>query len=114
MDIYVGSLPFKLKDAGLKELFEAYGEVSSAKIVIDKITRQNKGFGFVEMPNDEEALAAIQALNESELDGRKLIVNKSVPKYKTSVKDTKPKKNGGYFKGIGNGPKKDKRGGNSW
>ena len=61
MDIYVGSISFKWEDKKLREVFEAYGEVESAKIIIDKITRQNKGFGFVTMPNDEEAKTAIKA-----------------------------------------------------
>lgn len=77
MDIFVGSLPFKLKETELKQLFESYGEVTSAKIIIDQITRQNKGFGFVEMPNDNEAEKAIAALNGSELSGRTIVVNKS-------------------------------------
>ena len=77
MDIFVGSLPFKLKENELKELFEKHGEVSSAKIIIDKETRQNKGFGFVEMPNDNEALKAIDALNGVEIMGRIIKVNKS-------------------------------------
>jgi len=77
MDIFVGSLPFKLKDSELKELFEKHGEVTSAKIIIDKETRQNKGFGFVEMPKDEEALSAIKALDGMEVMGRMIKVNKS-------------------------------------
>ena len=84
MDIYVGSIPFKLKEEELKALFEKHGEVASAKIIVDKITRQNKGFGFVEMPNDDEALAAIEALNGSEVEGRAINVSKSEPKEKKS------------------------------
>ena len=80
MDIYVGSLPFKLKENQLTALFEPYGEVASVKIIIHKITRQNKGFGFVTMPNDEQALAAIKALNGFDLEGRELEVSKSDPK----------------------------------
>jgi RNA recognition motif-containing protein len=78
MDIFVGSLPFRLKEAELKAMFEAYGEVKSAKIILDKITRQNKGFGFVEMPNKVEAEKAINNLHESEVMGRKIIVNESL------------------------------------
>jgi RNA recognition motif-containing protein len=77
MDIYISNLPFKLKESQLKELFEKYGEVSSVKIVIDNITRQNKGFGFVEMPDEKQAYKAIKELNGSELDGRAIIVSKS-------------------------------------
>ncbi|MDO1446484.1 RNA-binding protein [Rhodocytophaga aerolata] len=77
MDIYVGSLPFKLKESQLRELFEQYGEVSSVTIVIDNITRQNKGFGFVEMPDVRQAQKAINELNGSEISGRTIIVSKS-------------------------------------
>ena len=86
MDIYVSSLPFKLKEAQLRETFEAYGEVTSATIIIDKITRQNKGFGFVEMPNEREAYQAIKALHGSEMDGRKIIVSQSQGKKNTGGK----------------------------
>lgn len=77
MDIFVGSLPFKLREKELREIFEKYGVVTTVKIVIDKITRQSKGFGFVEMPNMDEAKSAIQALNAVEVEGRSLIVNPS-------------------------------------
>ena len=77
MNIYVGSLLFKMNEAELKELFEEYGEVSSAKIIIDKYSGKSKGFGFVEMPNDAEAKKAIDELNGSEIQGRKIIVNES-------------------------------------
>jgi RNA recognition motif-containing protein len=83
MDLYVGSLPFKMKEQQLRELFEKYGEVSSVKIIIDKITRQNKGFGFVEMPNDEEAMKAIHELNGTEVMERPIIVTKSEEKKDT-------------------------------
>ena len=59
MDIFVGSLSFKLKESELREAFEKFGEVASAKIIIDKITHQSKGFSFVEMPDDEQAKLAI-------------------------------------------------------
>jgi RNA recognition motif-containing protein len=91
MDIYVGSIPFKWKEEKLVEIFGEFGEVHSAKIVIDKITRQNKGFAFVEMPNDEEAKAAIEALDGKEFEERKIIVNKSVPNNAGSL-DKKKKK----------------------
>jgi RNA recognition motif-containing protein len=77
MDIYVGSLPFKMKEEDLRETFEEFGEVSSAKIVMDKMTRQSKGFGFVEMPNEAEAKDAIAKLHGQEIMGRELIVNES-------------------------------------
>ena len=80
MNIYVGNLSWGLADQDLTNLFAQYGEVASAKIVIDKFTQRSKGFGFVEMPNDEEAKTAIASLNETELDGRNIVVNESRPK----------------------------------
>lgn len=80
MNIYVGNLSWNLKDQDLTDLFTPYGEVASAKIVTDKFTQRSKGFGFVEMPNDEQAQAAIAQLNGSEVDGRNLVVNESRPK----------------------------------
>jgi len=78
MNIYVGSLHFKMNEAELRELFEEYGEVSSAKIIIDKYSGKSKGFGFVEMPNEAEAKKAIEELNGAEVQGRKIIVNESI------------------------------------
>ncbi len=86
MDIYAGSLPFKTNEKELKELFERYGVVSDVKIIIDNITRQNKGFGFVVMPNDSEAELAIESLNGYELRGRPIMVTKSTPKKKDGKK----------------------------
>lgn len=80
MNIYVGNLSWNLKDQDLSNLFAAHGEVISAKIVNDKFTNRSKGFGFVEMPNDEQAQAAISALNGTEVDGRNIVVNESRPK----------------------------------
>lgn len=80
MNIYVGNLSWNLKDQDLANLFTPYGEVASAKIVMDKFTQRSKGFGFVEMPNDDQAQAAIAQLNGSEVDGRNLVVNESRPK----------------------------------
>jgi RNA recognition motif-containing protein len=78
MNIYVGSLHFKMNEAELKELFEEYGEVASAKIIFDKYSGKSKGFGFVEMPNEAEAKKAIEELNGAEVQGRKIIVNESI------------------------------------
>jgi RNA recognition motif-containing protein len=80
MNIYVGNLSWNLKDQDLSNLFATHGEVSSAKIVNDKFTNRSKGFGFVEMPNDDQANAAITALNGTEVDGRNIVVNESRPK----------------------------------
>lgn len=80
MNIFVGSLPYRLKEAQLSEYFEEYGNVTSVKIVTDRESGRSKGFGFVEMENDEEANAAIEALNGYEVDGRNIVVNEARPR----------------------------------
>jgi len=80
MNIFVGSLPFSIEETELKEMFEEYGEVASAKIITDKFSNRSKGFGFIDMPNDEEAQRAIDGLNGTEIGGRKIVVNKSEPR----------------------------------
>ena len=77
MDIYVGNLPYGASDTELRELFENSGTVSSARVIIDKFSGQSRGFGFVEMPNDAEAQAAIEATNGADFMGRRLRVNES-------------------------------------
>ena len=79
MNIYVGNMNFNFSDQELSNLFSSHGEVSSAKIIMDRESGRSKGFGFVEMPNDEDALKAIAALHETEVSGRKLIVNQARP-----------------------------------
>ena len=79
MNIYVSGLSFKLNDADLRQLFEEYGEVSSAKIIMDKFTGRSRGFGFVEM-NDEDGQKAIDALNEAEVDGKVIGVSVARPR----------------------------------
>ena len=80
MNIFVGSLPWSIEEADLRESFEAYGAVDSVKVVTDKFTGRSKGFGFVEMPNDGEALKAIEELSGATVEGRTIVVNKSEPK----------------------------------
>lgn len=80
MNIFVGSLPFNVEEADLREYFEEYGEVTSAKVITDKFSGRSKGFGFVEMPSDEFAQKAIDELNGAKIDGRAIVVNKSEPK----------------------------------
>ena len=77
MNIFVGSLPFHVEEAELRSIFEEYGEVASAKIITDKFSGKSRGFGFIEMTNDELAQKAIDELNGAELDGRTIVVNKS-------------------------------------
>ncbi len=84
MNIYVGNLPHATTDGELTSTFEAYGEVSSASVITDRETGQSRGFGFVEMPNKAEALAAMQALNNSQLGGRALTVNEARPREERS------------------------------
>jgi RNA recognition motif-containing protein len=109
MNIYVGNLSWNLKDQDVANLFSPFGEVTSAKIVMDKFTQRSKGFGFVEMPNDEQAQAAIDQLNGSEVDGRNLVVNESRPKEGGSGGGGFKKKSfgggggGGFKKGGGGG-----------
>ena len=80
MDIYVGTLPYQVNDSHLQELFSQYGNVSSARVIIDRFSGDSKGFGFVEMPEKSEAIEAINALDGNEFEGRKLRVNESQPK----------------------------------
>ena len=80
MNIYVGNLSWTMTDEDLNNLFTQFGTVSSAKILKDKMNGRSKGFGFVEMEDDEAAKAAIAGLNETEVQGRKLIVNESQPR----------------------------------
>ena len=89
MNIYVGNLPYSMNDDLLRQTFEAYGTVDSAKIIMDKFTERSKGFGFVEMPNNDEANAAIQNLNGSDSGGRPLKVNEARPR------DDRPRGGGG-------------------
>ena len=80
MNIYVGNLPFSTDDNRLREIFEAHGSVSSAKVISDKFTGRSRGFGFVEMDSDDEGRAAISALDGKEFDGRELRVSEARPK----------------------------------
>lgn len=81
MNIYVGNLAWMITDDELFGLFAGFGEVSAAKVVTDKLNNnRSKGFGFVEMPNDDEARTAIANLFDTEIEGRKLIVNESQPR----------------------------------
>jgi RNA recognition motif-containing protein len=80
MNIYVGNLSFEATDDDLRQAFEAYGKVESAQVIRDKVSGRSRGFGFVEMPEKAEALAAIEGLNDTELQGRNLRVNEARPR----------------------------------
>ncbi|MBI1225222.1 MAG: RNA-binding protein [Bacteroidetes bacterium] len=80
MNIFVAKLDFNTTSEDLQAAFEKFGEVSSSKVITDHFTGKSKGFAFVEMPNDDEARAAIEALNESEIDGRPIFVKEATPR----------------------------------
>jgi RNA recognition motif-containing protein len=89
--LYVGGLSYGTSEATLKSTFEAAGTVESATIIMDKMTNRSKGFGFVEMSNDEEAQKAIEMFNGKELEGRNLTVNEARP-----MEPRAPRSNGGF------------------
>jgi RNA recognition motif-containing protein len=91
MNIFVAKLNSRTNNESLKDLFEEFGEVSSAKVIFDRETGNSKGYGFVEMPNEEEAIQAIEELNETEFEGNTIVVKKA-----------KPKEGGSYRGGGGN------------
>lgn len=78
--LFVGSLPWATNSNQLREMFEKFGEVLKADVLKDRETGRSRGFGFVEMANDSEADAAIQELNGSDMDGRKIVVNEARPR----------------------------------
>ena len=78
--LFVGSLPWSVDDNALQSTFEAHGNVVSAKVIKDRVTGRSRGFGFVEMENSTDAKNAIKALNESELNGRSIVVNEAKPR----------------------------------
>lgn len=77
MNIFVGNLNYKMTSEGLTELFSPFGQVSSARIITDKMSGRSKGFGFVEMADNEEALKAIASIHETEVMGRKIIASEA-------------------------------------
>jgi len=80
MKLYVGNLPYSVSDADLNEAFGQFGQVESVQIITDRDSGQSKGFGFVEMPNNAEADAAIKALNGTSMKGRAIKVNQAKPR----------------------------------
>src|SRR5688500_17268659 len=95
--LYVGNLPYTIDSSGLDQLFAAHGTVESAQILDDPATGRSKGFGFVEMSSDDEAQAAIAALNGQDHGGRALTVNEAKPR------EDRPRGGGGGFGGGGGG-----------
>ncbi len=105
MNIYIGNLPYKTGDSELRELFEEYGEVSDANIIFDRRTRRSRGYGFVEMTNDNEAQKAIDNLNGTEFGERTLKVAEANPR-----DESRPRHNNSDPQGS-NGNKQEKSGG---
>jgi RNA recognition motif-containing protein len=103
MNIFVGNLSYQAVDEDLREAFAAFGTVTSATVIVDRMTGKSRGFGFVEMPNDEEARRAIQALNESLLKGRPIKVNEARPR------EERPRREGGFGRGHGGGGRRSDR-----
>ena len=96
--LYVGNLAYSVSDSDLQQMFEAHGTVQSAQVIMDRDTGRSKGFGFVEMGSDQEAQAAITALNGKEMEGRSLTVNEARPKTEGGGRG-----GGGYGGGRGGG-----------
>ncbi|HCX99842.1 MAG TPA: RNA-binding protein [Bacteroidales bacterium] len=99
MNIFCGSLPFRLQESELKEFFEEYGEVSAARIITDKFSGRSKGFGFIEMPDDEQAKKAIEELDGAEVDGRTIVVNQAEERKDTRGGGNQRGGGGGYGRG---------------
>lgn len=102
MNIFVAKLNYDTSEDTLYSTFEQFGVVDSAKIIFDRETQRSKGFGFVEMPNDDEAQEAINNLNDTEIDGRTIVVKKAEPREKRS---------GGFNNRGGGGGNNRNRGG---
>jgi len=84
MNIYISNLSYGVNDADLQQLFAEYGEITSAKVITDKFTGKSRGFGFVEMPDNDAAQKAIDELNQAEFDGKVISVNVAKPKVERS------------------------------
>lgn len=95
MKIFVGSLPFRTEEDELRQVFEKYGEVVSVKIITDKFSGRSKGFGFVEMTDNDSANKAIAELNNSELAGRKIVVNEAEERKRDDRRDSGNRGGGG-------------------
>ena len=105
MNIYVSNLSFNVQDEDLREFFTEYGEVSSAKVITDKFTGKSRGFGFVEMPDEESAKKAIQELDQAVVEGRTIGVSVAKPK------EQRADNNNRSFSGGGGGNRGGNRGG---
>ncbi len=109
MEIYVGNLAYATTDDGLKAAFAAFGEVTAVRVVTDRMTGRSKGFGFVTMPDDTQAQAAIDALNGHDLDGRTVRVNESQPKPREERRGSFRNDRGGFRDRDRRGPRRESR-----
>lgn len=107
-NLYVGNLSYDTNQERLQELFAAYGEVVSANVITDRDTGRSRGFGFVEMSNEDEANAAINALNGQEIDGRTLTVNEARPRADRGGGGGRGRSGGGGRRGGGGGGYRDR------
>ena len=103
MNLFVAKLSSSTTGDDLQELFSAHGEVTSAKVIVDRETGNSKGFGFVEMANDDEAKAAIAALNETELDGKQIVVKEANDREERPRRDSNQRSGGYQSRGGGGG-----------
>lgn len=107
--LYVGNLPYSVNDDQLKQMFSQSGNVDSATVITDKFSGRSKGFGFVEMTNDDEALKAIETFNGQDMGGRNIVVNEARP-----MEPRAPRsggfggRRGGSGGGFGRGPRRDR------
>jgi RNA recognition motif-containing protein len=101
--LYVGNLSYSVGDAELEQMFNQYGDVESAQVIMDRMSGRSKGFGFVEMSSDDEAQAAIDALNGQEHGGRTLTVNEAKPRENRGPGGPGGSRGGGYGGGGGGG-----------
>ncbi len=112
MNLFVAKLSSSTTSDDLEKIFSEYGEVSSVKIIFDKVTQNSKGYGFVEMPNSEEAEKAISTLNDTELDGKQIVVKEANAREERPRRDSR---GGGGFQSRGGGgggfQRRDSRGG---
>lgn len=97
--LFVGGLPWSINDQALTDLFAKHGKIVSAKVITDKFSGRSKGFGFVEYETDKEADDAIKALNETELEGRKIVVNEARPLEERKPMDRRYDSRGGDSRG---------------
>ncbi len=103
MNIFIAGLSFKVNDADLLTLFEEYGDISSAKVIIDRQTGRSKGYGFVEMSDNEAASKAISELNGAEYDGRTISVSEARPREERPRRNFDNNRGGGYGNNRGGG-----------